>query len=116
MKGPYRLTELNVKQYVPRMAGAYCLTYSGSDNRNIACYIGRSDNDLKSRLKNHLSPNEVDLCIKRKGADKFYFQETTSAREAYELECEWYHKYNPNCNNIHPDKTYTSWACPVCGR
>lgn len=114
MRGPYRLRQINIDQYVSSKSGAYCLTYSAGD-KNMACYVGRSDNDLNSRLKDHLPGNEIDPCIIRKSVDKFYFQETNSTREAYDLECKWYHEYKPSCNNIHPDKTYLNWSCPVCG-
>jgi len=114
MKGPFRLIEINIETYVPSNPGAYCLTYSAGD-KNIACYVGRSDNYLKSRLKDHLPHNEIDACLRLKRPDKFYFQEATSAKESYDLESQWYHQYNPNCNNVHPKKTYLSWSCPVCG-
>ena len=78
-------------------------------------YVGRSDNDLNSRLKEHLPGNEVDKCIKDKSSDKFYFQNTNTPKSAYELECKWYHRYNPSCNDVHPGKTEEDWNCPVCG-
>ncbi len=115
MRGPYRLIEIKIDQYVSSRSGVYCLTYTNGD-KNIVCYVGRSDNDLKARLKDHLPQNEVDSCIVGKEVDKFYFQEATSAKEAYDLECQWYHQYGPNCNNLHPAKTYSSWSCPVCGK
>lgn len=115
MKGPYLLNETNIDTYVSSKPGAYCLTYTSGD-KNEACYVGRSDDDLKSRLKDHLPENEVDNCITSKEVDKFYFENTDTAKAAYELECQWYHKYEPTCNDIHPDKTYPSWSCPVCGQ
>lgn len=86
MKGPFELSQDNIDKYVPSMPGAYCLTYS-SANKNIACYVGRSDDNLNSRLKDHLPENESNACIKKNSVDKFYFQETNTAKESYELEC-----------------------------
>jgi hypothetical protein len=35
---------------------------------------------------------------------------------AYQLECEWYHKYNPSDNSTHPAvPPGTNWRCPVHG-
>jgi excinuclease UvrABC nuclease subunit len=115
MEGPYLLNETKIDRYVSLKPGVYCLTYTEGD-KNIACYVGRSDNELKSRLKDHLPENETDDCIINKRIDKFYFENTDTANAAYELECQWYHEYKPDCNDMHPDKTDPRWICPVCGQ
>jgi len=113
MEGPYLLNETNIDKYVSSKPGAYLLTHTNGD-KNTVIYVGRSDGDLNSRLKDHLPENETNNCIKGKKVDKFYFQHTDTAEAAYELECQWYHQYNPTCNDMHPDKSSSSWECPVC--
>ncbi len=102
MKGPLLISE--VSNYVKVSPGAYILSRDGK----VAHYVGRSDNDLLSRIKS--SANEG------KGYKYFWFEYTTSPMQAYYLECEWYHKYNPPDNANHPARPPgTFWRCPVPG-
>ncbi|MBU4304413.1 MAG: GIY-YIG nuclease family protein [Candidatus Omnitrophica bacterium] len=85
------------------------------NSSNNAVYVGRSDTDLNSRLKNHLPEREDNAWVRRSFPTDFYFESTANSQEAYRLECEWFHKYRPSCNNAHPAKLSYSWACPICG-
>lgn len=110
MKGPYSLTGGQIDTNVLVQAGAYILVNAN----NNAIYVGRADSDLNNRLKDHLSQNETNTCIKRSGVTAFYFEHTQSLKDAYVLECDWYHRYGPTCNVAHPAKSSLSWFCPIC--
>lgn len=111
MEGPYSLTEVHIKDIVKRQAGVYILV----NIYNNAIYVGRADLDLNDRLKDHLSQSEVNVCIKRSGVNAFYLEYAQSPEGAYNLECNWYHRYRPTCNVAHPAKNSLSWSCPICG-
>lgn len=111
MHGPYNLIDEQINNNVLHCSGAYILT----NVSNMAVYVGRSDSDLNTRLKEHLPWNETNPCIKRSGVLNFYFEGTSSAKDAYALECEWYHKFTPTCNIAHPAKLFFNFTCPKCG-
>lgn len=111
MKGTYSLTEGQIDSNVLAQAGTYVL----ANTNNNAIYVGRADTDLNNRVKDHLPQNEVNICIKRSGVTVFYFEHTQSSKDAYILECDWYHKYRPTCNAAHPAKGFLNWFCPICG-
>lgn len=84
--------------------GVYVLSEDG----RTASYIGRSEYDLRERLKS--SSEDHPKCY------YFWFQYARSAMEAYKLECELYHKYLPKYNYIHPAKPVgNNIACHICG-
>lgn len=111
MKGPYKFPMFKIDSNLLGGAGTYILV----NVNNNAIYVGRSDSNLNNRLKDHLPQNEANICINRCGVDAFYFEITRSTKEAYNLECEWYHRYTPTCNNAHPLKKNLGWHCPICG-
>ena len=111
MRGPFNLTSIQIDINVMHQPGTYILV----NKNNIAIYVGRADLDLNLRLKDHLPENENNICIERSDVVNFYFAHTSSSKNAYILECEWYHKFRPNCNVAHPAKTHFSWSCPTCG-
>jgi len=111
MKGKFSLTNFQIDSLVLAAPGAYVLV----NNNNNAVYVGRADSDLNSRLKDHLPQNETNSCIRRSGAVDFYFENTSYSKDAYILECEWYHRYRPTCNSAHPAKASSTWFCPICG-
>ena len=71
-------------------------------------YVGRSDSNLRERIK---------ISAKERKCKYFWFKETTSPKNAYLLECEYYHKYEGILDNgIHPDvPDGTYWRCPIEG-
>lgn len=103
MKGPFNLNELDINTNVHGAIGAYIL----SRGNNAAHYVGRSDSNLSSRLKQHAGEGTYV---------QFWFEETPSLLEAYYRECEWYHKYKPVDNQNHPAvPPGAAWKCPVAG-
>ena len=101
MQGPYPI--LDIDTYVtPDSIGSYIL----SRGSNAAHYVGRSDTDLNSRLKSHRGTGYVS----------FWFELASSPLEAFYSECDLYHKYNPQDNEMHPTAPpMASWKCPVPG-
>jgi len=83
------LTDENVNK-LRSDPGAYILGYA-SGGTTYSAYVGRSDDDLKGRLRAHLPRNETNSCITRKGCHQFWHQYAQSALEAYEVECRTYH-------------------------
>jgi excinuclease UvrABC nuclease subunit len=110
MKGAFSLSEAQIDVNVSSQPGAYILV----NNSNSAVYVGRADSDLKTRLKDHLPGNETNPCVQRSGVVNFYFENTASSKDAYILECDWYHRYRPTCNIAHPAKISFNLTCPVC--
>lgn len=110
MFGPYPLTSTSIRKHVLTRPGAYVLF----TDKNEPIYCGRSDTDLNAQIQRHFSGVEVNECIKVKVATKFSYQNTPGPKEAYELECTNFHKYNPTCNDNHPQKNEATWICPVC--
>jgi hypothetical protein len=101
--GPFALDEVD-SRIAQASSGAYILSRDGK----AAHYIGRSDTDLAARIKQSASEHPGNLY--------FWFETTTSAMQAYYLECEWWHKYNPPDNSNHPAvPPGTLWRCPVVG-
>ena len=88
--------------------GNYLLGIEDSDGKVTVKYIGRSDTDLASRLKDHVKEYYT----------YFAFRYAPSKTAAYRQECQDYHYYYNNLDNkIHPDApSNINRICPVCGR
>ena len=98
------LNEDNIDEFVKKnKIGNYALGYL-REGGFIPKYIGRSDNDLNSRLKDHLTESYK----------RFKFMYQSSARNAFYKECENYHDFKKQLNNkIHPARPVgTNWKCP----
>jgi hypothetical protein len=80
--------------------GNYALGYLYQDNEDkefVVEYVGRSDKDLRKRLKEH----------KEEGYRNFKFSYAKNAEEAYYKECRNYHDFGEDKildNQYHPDK------------
>lgn len=71
-------------------------------------YVGRGDFDVSARESKSFTQGDYDLTTD--------IYETSSAREAYLLECRLFHRHNPIDNEIHPRvPAGTNWRCPVRG-
>ena len=102
MQGPYPLKYDWIDSYVGRSPGAYIIL----DQKNSVVYVGRSNDDLRGRIKQR--PPDTSF--------RFFFEHTPSAISAYNLECIWYHQYNPKDNKHHPQKSNLTWKCLACGQ
>jgi hypothetical protein len=106
MSGPFALSAFNLL-VVRHGPGNYALGRVESDNRFYVYYIGRSDDDLSSRLQSHLG-----------SYPSFMYSAATSPSEAYYKECKNYHDFGGSsklANKIHPDKPDgTHLSCHIC--
>lgn len=89
-----------VSRTVPQRPGVYLLA-AGQE----IVYVGRSEFDIRSRLKQHLPWNEEDPCLQRSSPNLFAFRVTSSAQEACKLERLLYLKHNPRCNDLLPARS-----------
>lgn len=111
MQGPYSLsaTELD-KQVTKTSAGNYALGYVKENGKFIVEYVGRSDADLNTRLKQHANVGKYRM---------FKYSYATSGKAAFEKECQNFHDFGGTellDNEIHPDRPAGSaWECPYCG-
>lgn len=103
MQGSFLIS--NVRAHVKDGSiGAYILSRDGK----IAHYVGRSEEDLRDRISRSASEGY--------GYKHFWFEYATSPVRAYYLECQWYHKYTPTDNSVHPAvPNGMNWRCPVAG-
>jgi len=110
MNGPYPLTDNEIDRRVTRTSpGNYGLGYTKDDGTFIVEYVGRSDDDVNSRLHDWTG----------KKYKQFKYSYANSPKEAFEKECRNYHDFGSSeklDNDIHPDRPNgTNWKCPVCG-
>ena len=111
----FSLNIFSILTNVPRKPGAYQLLFKSNSDFYIS-YVGRSDDDLAERLKDHLPSVETNLCIRSKNTSHFAFKTCSTAYEAYKEECKQFHKIEGRtCNTQHPQKSSSWWSCPICG-
>lgn len=104
MNGPYTLSTTNVTEKVGTNKIGY---YTLHNSSKTVKYVGRSDHDLRGRLLDHVNQYY----------SYFSFEYTSSAKAAFEGECNLYHYHinNPLDNKAHPDRpSGTNWKCPRC--
>jgi len=114
MAGPWLLDEHSIA-LVGSQPGVYVL---GRERSGVfyGLYVGRSDNDLKRRLAEHLPGREANSFIRIYAPDRFAFEYTATAYEAYRMECTLFHAAQYPANLFHPDPgQHGDWECPVCG-
>ncbi|MBS1271989.1 MAG: hypothetical protein MAGBODY4_01125 [Candidatus Marinimicrobia bacterium] len=111
MDGPYELSDKMVeKQAAPDTPGNYALGYLNEEGTFVVCYVGRSDDELQSKLLSWVG------AIAR--YTHFEYSYADSAEEAYTKECHNYHDFGGSdnlYNSNHPyRKDKTDWTCPRC--
>jgi len=107
LQGPFKLTAEAVNRAVTskRLPGAYALGHTDQEGTFVIEYIGRSNDNLRQQLD--------DLVVKFHG--QFAFEYFSSARAAFEKECELFHAYLADGDAIHPTRPDGSyWKCPGC--
>ncbi|MEM2146870.1 MAG: hypothetical protein QW279_16015 [Candidatus Jordarchaeaceae archaeon] len=107
LRGPYNLDNATIDAIVTRTSpGAYALG-KVDDNTFYVSYVGRSDDDIKSRLKDWVGKYP-----------KFKFEYYDSPKAAFEKECNLYHDFGEKeilDNDKHPQRPDgTNWKCPKC--
>ncbi len=106
LRGPYPLANKGIDENVRRTSpGAYALGHLREKDRAfIIRYVGRSDDDVRDRLKGHVGDYT-----------RFKYEYYSTVKEAFEKECHLYHDFNPRDNEIHPARPANcDWECPVC--
>lgn len=105
MNGAYDFDSDTIKDKVEEEEiGNYALGYV-KDNSFYVKYVGRSDNDLQKELIARLEKNH----------SKFKFSYASSDSEAYKKECQNYHDFKPEENEIHPASTAgKNLICHIC--
>ena len=107
MSGPYELTKEKIDSVVTRTSpGNYALGRKKNDTFYVN-YVGRSDDDVKSRLKDWVGKYKHFKC-----------SYATSAKSAFEKECRNYHDFGGKeklDNDVHPQRpSGKDWKCPKC--
>ena len=109
----YDLTVEEVDRVVEKgKIGNYALGYQTEAGFRVK-YVGRSDNDLNDRIKDHIGEKESHK--------QFKFSYAKSVKEAFEKECNNWHDFGEDKvlkdNEYHPDKPNgTEFKCPKCGQ
>jgi len=108
LRGPYPLDEQTIDRVVTETSsGAYALGKT-KDTTFYIKYVGRSDDDVNGRLKDHVGEYE-----------QFKYEYYPSAKAAFEKECQLWHDFGEPegtlDNKSHPDRPDgTGWKCPRC--
>jgi hypothetical protein len=104
LSGLHSLSDSTINNEVTRVSpGVYALDATTAGGFTVS-YVGRSDTDVNSRLHDWIGEYRY-----------FKFAYCSSAKDAFEAECELYHDYNPPDNKVHPARPYNSgWKCPRC--
>lgn len=96
--------------------GNYALGYLNKRGAFIVRYVGRSDSDLKERIKHGITDMETNQSLRY---ERFKFSYADTIEDAYNKECQNYHDFGgaEGClvNKVHPAKPdgYKG-KCPVC--
>ena len=118
MGNPHPLTIDEIDKVVlPEKIGNYAYGYLNNQGQFIVRYVGRSDTDLRERLRHGVDDMENDSSCRY---ECFKFSYAESVNEAYEKECHNYHDFGGDggrlCNEIHPAKPEGyGGGCPECG-
>jgi hypothetical protein len=101
----YVLTPAGVDAYVTLTSpGVYALDRTTNPGFTTN-YVGRADDDVARRLKAHASEGRYKY---------FQFEYCSSAKAAFERECQLYHIYPGLDNIVHPARPAgTTYSCPI---
>ena len=108
MEGPYRLNIETIDEKVSKISsGNYAIGRRSEKGSFLFRCIGRASSDLNAKLKSWISKTDRPF---------FKFRYSSSAREAFFIECTNYHDFVKNGKIKHPKRPgSTDWRCPRCG-
>ncbi len=97
--------------------GNYAYGYINDNGLFVVRYVGRSDSDLKERVRHGIAEMEADKALR---FERFKFSYADSVVEAYYKECLNYHDFGGAegrlINKAHPAKPEGhEGKCPICG-
>ena len=109
MRGPFELTNESIDKNVKDSThGNYALGKQNEKGGLTVLYVGRADNGLKRRLKEHVAESYTH----------FKYSNCSTEREAFNEECRNWHEWGEDKkldNKIHPrrpdGKTYPCRYC-----
>jgi hypothetical protein len=120
MNGPYDFNNDSIDSNVTKASvGNYALGNVDKETDNFhVTYVGRSDSDVKDKLRQQLSETKNTNYKYQTKSTSFKYSYASSPKEAFEKECRNYHDFVGSkklINNVHPEKPMeVSWKCPVC--
>lgn len=109
MQGTFDLSIAKIDEFVTEISeGNYALgAINQKTHKFIVKYVGRSEEDLNVRLKQHVGKYP-----------KFKFSYASSPQAAFEKVCHNFHDFGGTQklhNNIHPTPPFhADWKCPCC--
>lgn len=105
LTGPFELTFDFVERVIPSgQGGVFALGQVDAAGTFRVQRVGRSESDLRGGLKALIGCE-----------NQFKFALTGSVREAFEYECELFHRLRPPSSIIHPTRSPgTDWKCHLC--
>lgn len=105
LTGPLPLTYDAVQRAVrERSPGVFAIGHVDADDCFYVERIGRSDYDLRDRLRNFIGT-----------ASHFKYIEMASAEQAFAKQCLLFHDFKPPANQFHPEPPVDSDRdCPRC--
>ena len=103
--GPFNLCVEGIDVAVRlRSPGVFALGNLDHMNRFQMNRVGRAGEDLRSSLRQLIGSDNL-----------FKFAYTCNGQEAFEKECELFHRFRPGGNFFHPVRPeHTHWLCPFC--
>lgn len=111
LEGPWQLTDDGIDAAITAVSpGNYALGYTDAQGTFRVRYVGRSDDNLNTRLHDWTGNSRYK---------QFKASYATSPKAAFEKECHNYHDFGGADgkldNEIHPDRPKgANWKCPVC--
>ncbi len=86
------------------LPGVYRLSYKGDDGKYYVFYVGQAT-DIKSRLLQHLSDSESNMCIRNYLTREcsFRYAKVINENVRNSAERQMYNYYEPSCNERKPD-------------
>lgn len=105
LNGPFDLTYDSLTAVLPKSAsGVFAIGYVDGLDRFRVQRVGRAGADIREQLRTLIG-----------SGNQFKYRLTMTEREAFEIECDLFHKLRPPSNISHPDRPRGSgWRCPHC--
>lgn len=103
--GPHELSFDCLERTLPRQRiGVFAIGHVDPAGTFRVQRVGRDEEDVQARLRSLIG-----------SANKFKFALVHSAFEAFEIECELFHKLRPPSNVTHPNcPPGSGWKCRHC--
>lgn len=99
----YALTEEEINANIePNRIGNYAFGYLNDRGVFIVKYVGRSDTDLRTRIKHGIADRETDPAMYR--YERFKFSYADTPEEAYKKECKNYQDFGGDKGKLINDR------------